>query len=120
MKKRLYLGLFGVAALALTLVATVSARNLDFTNLTDLQKQNVAAMAGLPNEDLRYNKEMFDNDGGGDEGTAVGSCARAGGPEGKYDRRMFCDSRTDAGTIYPCPKVDRMDYYVNMDRCTKK
>lgn len=54
------------------------------------------------------------------EGTDARSCARRSGPSGEYSSRMFCDSRTNATTIYPCPPQASKDYYIknNMDRCT--
>ena len=58
-----------------------------------------------------------------EEGTPASSCARRMAPNaGELDSRMFCDSRTDADTIYPCPKETSYDYYKdgNQDRCTKK
>jgi hypothetical protein len=59
---------------------------------------------------------------GQSEGTPASSCARRVAPGvGTYDYRMFCDSRTDANTIYPCPTSTSGDYYAanNTDRCTK-
>lgn len=54
------------------------------------------------------------------EGTPSHSCARRSGPNGKLEQRMFCDSRTSATMIYPCPMASSVDFYVdgNMDRCT--
>lgn len=58
-----------------------------------------------------------------DEGTSVGSCARRSGIGGgsAYEERMFCDTRTNGSTIYPCPTKSTLDYYKegNMDRCTR-
>lgn len=55
-----------------------------------------------------------------DEGTPTGTCARRSGPNGKYGNKFFCDSRTNASMIYPCPKSGSNDFYMenNMDRCT--
>ena len=56
------------------------------------------------------------------EGTSVGNCARRTAPNlGELSSRMFCDSQTDANTIYPCPTSPSSDYYLanNTDRCTK-
>ena len=54
------------------------------------------------------------------EGTPSHSCARRSGPNGKLEQRMFCDSRTSATMIYPCPMASSVDFYVdgNMDRCS--
>ena len=56
-----------------------------------------------------------------DEGTTAGTCARRSGPSGTIGRRMFCDVRTNATMIYPCPTADSQDLYIegNMDRCTR-
>lgn len=54
--------------------------------------------------------------------TAAGTCARRSGINmGELSDRMFCDARTDAFTIYPCPTEATSDYYVenNRDRCTR-
>lgn len=55
-----------------------------------------------------------------DEGTPAASCARRSGVSGEYGSKMFCDSRTNGTTIYPCPTQASKDYYIkgNMDRCT--
>jgi hypothetical protein len=56
------------------------------------------------------------------EGTPASSCARKMAPNaGEYRYQMFCDSRTDADMIYPCPTAPVYDYYQagNSDRCTK-
>jgi hypothetical protein len=73
--------------------------------MTDLLKANIEALAE-------------------DEGTSAGSCARRTSPNMTgvdYSSRMFCDSRTDANTIYNCPTSTSTDYYLegNTDRCNK-
>ena len=56
---------------------------------------------------------------GGDAGTSVGVCFMRVGPNGKYDQKRFCDSKTNATTIYPCGG-DSMDFFNenSKDRCT--
>jgi hypothetical protein len=59
---------------------------------------------------------------GQSEGTPASSCARRVAPNaGTLEYRIFCDSRTDANTIYPCSTSSSWDYYAasNSDRCTK-
>ena len=74
---------------------------VDTTNATYLMMKNVEALTQS-------------------EGTPTGTCARRSGPNGKYGNKMFCDSRTDATMIYPCPSSSSNDFYMdnNMDRCT--
>lgn len=56
----------------------------------------------------------------GEDGTKVGVCFMRVGPNGKYGQKRFCNSQTNATTIYPC-NGDSNDFYDEdkKDRCTQ-
>jgi hypothetical protein len=100
--KKVILG--GVAAIVVAVLATVNVNlNSQNDNLSDLVLANVEALA--------------QNEGGG--GTSVGVCYMRAGHTGIYGSRRFCNSQTNATTIYPCG-TESMDFYKsdNTDRCT--
>ena len=95
--------LIGIVVMAIMGVVTVNfGLNSSTNGLSDMSLANVEALA--QNED---------------GGTSVGVCFMRVGPSGKYDQRRFCDSKTNANMIYPCPNMS-FDFYSDTlkDRCT--
>ena len=95
---------FLLVVLAVTVVSAVCVKkSMKGVCLTDLGLENVEALAA-------------DN-----EGTSVGTCYLEEPSSSDRDHKIFCDRRTDNGTIYPCPQsASYGPYFENSrDRCTK-
>lgn len=89
---------------AVTVVSGISVFNAQKTEtLSDIALANVEALAGY------------------EEGTKVGTCYIEMNFSTVVGHRIFCDSRTDNNTIYPCPSSTSYGGYNEMqiDRCTK-
>ena len=95
---------FLLVVLAVTVVSAVCVKkSMKGVCLTDLGLENVEALAA-------------DN-----EGTSVGTCYLEEPTSPDRDHKLFCDGRTDNGTIYPCPQSASYGPYLenSRDRCTR-
>ncbi|WP_455962193.1 NVEALA domain-containing protein [Bacteroides bouchesdurhonensis] len=95
---------FLLVVLAVTVVSAVCVKkSMKGVCLTDLGLENVEALAA-------------DN-----EGTSVGTCYLEESTSPDRDHKLFCDGRTDNGTIYPCPQSASYGPYLenSRDRCTR-
>ena len=95
---------FLLVVLAVTVVSAVCVKkSMKGVCLTDLGLENVEALAA-------------DN-----EGTSVGTCYLEESTSPDRDHKLFCDGRTDNGTIYPCPQAASYGPYFenSRDRCTR-
>lgn len=77
--------------------------------------QNKVQLAGV----VLANVEALADDAG--EETQVGTCYLMQNGSSTIDFKIFCDSRTNNTTIYPCPADRGYGGYNDMskDRCTK-
>lgn len=95
---------FLLVVLAVTVVSAVCVKkSMKGVCLTDLGLENVEALAA-------------DN-----EGTSVGTCYLEESTSPDRDHKLFCDGRTDNGTILPCPQSASYGPYLenSRDRCTR-
>ena len=103
MKKRPLSGLFALALLATTAVGVAESKKSEAA-MSDLAMANVEALA-------------FYEDG---NGTKVGYCYIEQPFAGTYGWKVFCNSNTNASTIYPCEAQSYGNYLETAkDRCTK-
>ncbi len=95
--------LFGTMAVAAALFAGYSAYEAqNSVNINDVALANVEALAG----------------NSGDEGTPSNICYYQQTWSSTTDWKIFCDSRTNENTIYPCLKPDWGGYNsMQTDRC---
>jgi hypothetical protein len=97
--------LVGIAVFVTASVATFNVNLNSQTGkaVTDISLANVKALAD------------------GENGTTVGTCYLQVNSGMSYDWKMFCDSKTDNSTIYPCPTQTTHGNYstISQDRCTK-
>lgn len=95
--------IFAVALLATAGWGVTKSMQSD-ANLSDLALANVEALA--------------DGESGG--GTSVGYCYLEQTFAGTYGWKVFCNSETNANTIYPCEPKSYGNYLeTSKDRCTK-
>jgi hypothetical protein len=106
MKSKKIIGFIAVLA-----IAAVAAFNLSLDN----QESRLSDIALANVEDLE--DEDFEQKGA----TTVDYCFLEISSGTTSDWRMFCDARTNATTIYPCPTQTKHYFYSQLaqDRCTK-
>lgn len=96
-----------VSVMILVIVAIVAGYNI-YTSKTDVTLSNL----------ILSNIEALAQSG--EEGTSVGYCyIETRSSDSGY--KIFCDSRTNNGQIYPCSKSETYGTYMesSKDRCTK-
>jgi hypothetical protein len=98
MNKKIFIGFVTVSTIVLLIAVNVHLSNKS-TVLGSIRLAQIEALAD-------------------EGGTPANYCYVKTYSSGELIKRIPCDSRTDASTIYPCEDM-RLDYYGSQDRCTK-